>query len=386
MLLLAALIPFYEKLASEAVPSIAHVNWRESCCPICGQKPSMARYEDPTGRRVDLGQYYRVWHPLVMWQHKSVMFEVGWCVMLYTIVLFLEFAPAIFERFGLRGLQNLARKYTSLLILGLLTLFAAALSHSVAWTLAVFAVIGSLYLLTSTGRLREDPNAPLLLVIACVMLSTLHQSNLGSLFLIVPHKLSELWYTPLLPIMFFVSAVSVGLAMVIFESMLGSRVFRHRLEMDVLEGLGRALPYVLTIYLALKVGDIVARGAVEAALTLSTQSVLFWIEIMVGIVLPIALLTAPGVRTSAAGLFWSALCVIVGLVLNRLNVGLIGIRVESWQSYFPSWMEFAISIGVVAAGLLLFSVAARHLPVYEHQSPERTPRRTSLAREVAAKE
>lgn len=334
---------------------------------------------------VDLGRYYRIWHPMVMWQHTSVMFEVGWCVMLYTIVLALEFVPAVFERFGLKNMQALVRRHTSALIVALLTLFAAALSHSWAWTLAVCVVLGTIYMMVKRGALREDPNTPLLLVMAGVILSTLHQSSLGSLFLIIPHKLSPLWHTPMLPIMFFVSAVYVGLAMVIFESTIGSRVFRKPLETDVIIGLGKALPYILTLYLLLKVGDIVARGAVDAAFTLNTQSILFWVEIMVGVVLPLALLLSSEVSRSASGLFWSALCVIVGLVLNRLNVGIVGIKVDSWQTYFPSWMEFAISIGIVSAGLILFSLAARHLPVYEH-APERKARDIRRAEAVAAKE
>ncbi|OFX14807.1 MAG: hypothetical protein A2Z18_03580 [Armatimonadetes bacterium RBG_16_58_9] len=334
---------------------------------------------------VDLGRYYRIWHPMVMWQHASVMFEVGWCVMLYTIVLALEFVPAVFERFGLKSVRALVRRYTSPLIVALLTLFTAALSHSWAWTVAVFVVMGFLYVMISRGSLREDPNTPLLLVMAGVILSTLHQSSLGSLFLIVPHKLSPLWYTPILPILFFVSAVYVGVAMVIFESTIGSRVFRRPLETDVLVGLGKALPYILTLYLLLKVGDIVARGAVDAAFTLSTQSVTFWIEILVGVALPLTLLMSPEIGRSASGLFWSALCVIAGLVLNRLNVGIIGIKVESWQTYFPSWMEFAISIGIVSAGLILFSLAARHLPIYEC-APERETRGVRRSETVTAKE
>ena len=334
---------------------------------------------------VDLGQYYKIWHPMVMWQHNSVMFEVGWCVMIYLIVLFLEFVPVILERFRLRNVQQLFRRFTSPFIVAIMTLFTAAMSSSWAWTLAVFIVLGFLYILTARGSLRQDPNAPLLLVMAGVILSTLHQSSLGSLFLILPHKLSVLWHTPMLPIMFFVSAVSVGLAMVIFESSIGSKVFRHKLEPGVLAGLGKALPYILSLYLLLKVGDIVARGAVETAFTLSTASVVFWIEIMIGIVLPMALLMSPDIRRSPAGLFWSSLCVIVGLVLNRLNVGLIGIKVESWQSYFPSWMEFAMSIGIIAAGLILFSLAARHLAIYEHAA-EGEPREARPAELAAAKE
>lgn len=334
---------------------------------------------------VDLGFYYRIWHPMVMWQHSSAMFEVGWCVMIYTVVLFLEFLPAIFDRFGFGDIRAKVRAYTSPIIVGLLTLFSAALSHSVAWTLAVFVVMGFLYMMVRRGVLREDPNAPMLLIIAGVILSTLHQSSLGTLFLIVPHKLSALWYTPILPLQFFVSAVFVGLAMVIFESTVSSKVFRKPLEKDILVGLGKALPYILTLYLLLKVGDIVARGAVSEAFTMSTQAIMFWAEILIGIVLPLALLMSSEVSRSSSGLFWSALCVIVGVVLNRLNVAIIGLRVESWQTYFPSWMEFAISIGIVSAGLIVFSVAARQLPIYEeateHHAREIIPSEVAMAKE-----
>jgi Ni/Fe-hydrogenase subunit HybB-like protein len=334
---------------------------------------------------VDLGFYYRIWHPMVMWQHTSAMFEVGWCVMIYTVVLFLEFLPAIFDRFGLADIRAKARAYTSPVIVGLLTLFSAALSHSVAWTLAVFVVMGGLYMMVRRGVLREDPNAPMLLIIAGVILSTLHQSSLGTLFLIVPHKLSALWYTPILPLQFFVSAVFVGLAMVIFESTVSSKVFRKPLEKDILVGLGKALPYILTLYLLMKVGDIVARGAVGEAFTMSTQAIMFWAEILIGVVLPLALLMSSEISRSSSGLFWSALFVIVGVVLNRLNVTIIGLRVQSWQTYFPSWMEFAISIGIVSAGLIVFSVAARQLPIYEeateHHVREIIPSEAAMAKE-----
>jgi len=141
----------------------------------------------------DLGRGYRIWHPLVMWNPRSVMFEVAWCVTLYTTVLALEFAAVIFEQLRLEKLLRI--------------------QHAIA--------------------------VPL--VIAGVLLSTLHQSSLGSLYLIVPDKLHPFWYSPLLPVLFFVSAVCVGLAMTIFESCMSSRHFGKQLETPLLIRLGRAL-------------------------------------------------------------------------------------------------------------------------------------------------
>lgn len=265
---------------------------------------------------IDLGRPYRLWHPMVFWQPASPMFEVAWCVMLYTLVLALEFSPAVFERFGMEGANRIIKRVT------------------------------------------------VVLVIAGVILSTLHQSSLGTLFLIIPHKLNSLWYTPILPILFFVSAVAVGLSMVIFEAMVSAKIFRRGLELELLSGLGKAVPYVLALYLFLKVADLIGRGAVDTAFTLNVQSVLFWIEVSIGVMLPMVLLIHPEVYNSKRGLFWSSLCVIGGVILNRLNVGITGIHVMTWESYFPSWMEFAVTIGVIALGLVAFSFAVRYLPIF----------------------
>ena len=161
----------------------------------------------------DLGKPYNIWHPLVMWNPHSVMFEVAWCVMLYLTVLALEFSPAVLERFQLHN------------------------------------------------PLRVVKAATIPLVITGVMLSTLHQSSLGSLYLIVPEKLHPYWYSPLLPVFFFISAVGVGMAMVIFESNLSSRAFGREIEMPLLEVLGRAMAVVLAIYGLLKFQDLWGRGA-----------------------------------------------------------------------------------------------------------------------------
>ena len=161
----------------------------------------------------DLGKPYNIWHPLVMWNPHSVMFEVAWCVMLYLTVLALEFSPAVLERFHLHK------------------------------------------------PLRVVKAATIPLVIVGVLLSTLHQSSLGSLFLIVPTKLHPYWYSPLLPVFFFISAVGVGMAMVIFESNLSSRAFGREIEMPLLEVLGRAMAVVLAIYGLLKFQDLWGRGA-----------------------------------------------------------------------------------------------------------------------------
>jgi Ni/Fe-hydrogenase subunit HybB-like protein len=227
----------------------------------------------------DLGKPYNIWHPLIMWNPHSVMFEVAWCVMLYLAVLALEFSPAIFERFRMQQPLKLLK--------------AIAIP----------------------------------LVIVGVLLSTLHQSSLGSLFLIVPSKLHPYWYSPLLPLFFFISAVGVGMAMVIFESNLSARAFGREIEMPLLAALGRAMAVILGMYGILRLQDLWRRGALVHLREPSTETVLFALEIALGVIIPLFLLLLRRVREEREGLFAAAVLVITGFLLNRLNVSITGPRV-----------------------------------------------------------
>jgi Ni/Fe-hydrogenase subunit HybB-like protein len=267
----------------------------------------------------DLGKPYNIWHPLVMWNPHSVMFEVAWCVMLYLTVLALEFSPAVLERFRLHKPLRIVKALT------------------------------------------------IPLVIAGVMLSTLHQSSLGSLYLIVPEKLHPYWYSPLLPVFFFISAVGVGLAMVIFESNLSSRAFGREIEMPLLEVLGRAMAVVLAIYGLLKFQDLWARGALSHLREPSTETLLFVLEITLGVLIPLAMLFVRKVREDREGLFAIAVLVITGFLLNRLNVSITGMEASSGVHYFPRWTEVAVTLSIVGVGFLLFSLAVRYLNVMEKQ-------------------
>lgn len=264
----------------------------------------------------DLGRPDRIWHALVMWNPRSVMFEVAWCVMLYTTVLALEFSPVLFEKLG--------------------------------WNKAV--------------RFMHTITIPL--VILGVILSTLHQSSLGSLYLIVPEKLHPLWYSPLLPVFFYLSAIGVGCAMVIFESFMSSRAFKREIEMSILTQLGRVIVVVLMVYTVIKVQDLLDRGVFGTMWTFSLEMMLYWVEIGFGVLLPMLLLAIPRVRNHATGLFVSALLVVLGFVLNRMNVSITGMEGWAKVGYFPSWMEITITVTIVAVGFALFALAARYLPVF----------------------
>ena len=266
---------------------------------------------------IDLGRPYNIWHPLVMWNPHSVMFEVAWCVMLYLTVLALEFSPAVFERF---------RMQKPLMVLRAITI-------------------------------------PL--VIVGVLLSTLHQSSLGSLFLIVPSKLHPYWYSPLLPLFFFISAVGTGMAIVIFESNLSARAFGREIEMPLLAALGRAMAVVLGGYGILRLLDLWRRGALVHLREPSTETFLFVLEIVLGLLTPLFLLLLRRVREDREGLFAAAVLVITGFLLNRLNVSITGLEYSAHAHYFPKWTEVAVTLSMVGAMFLCFALAVRYLNVFE---------------------
>lgn len=263
----------------------------------------------------DLGLPYRVWHPLVMWNPHSVMFEVGWCVTLYTTVLALEFSPLVLERLG--------------------------------WKKAL-------------GWIRA---ALIPLVILGVILSTLHQSSLGSLYLIVPHKLHPLWYTPLLPVFFFVSALMVGLAMTIFESWHSSKAFGRQLELPLLKGLARVLAVLLAAYLMMRFLDLARRGALPLLFERGTESSLFALEICL-LLLPMLLLFRSQIRASPRALYGCSVLVIFGFIANRLNVSVTGMEAGSGAHYVPKWTEAAVTLAIVAVGFAVFHFAVRWFPVF----------------------
>jgi Ni/Fe-hydrogenase subunit HybB-like protein len=205
------------------------------------------------------------------------------------------------------------------------------------------------------------------LVIGGALLSTLHQSSLGSLYLIVPGKLHALWYTPLLPVLFFVSSIAVGLAMVIVESRLSSNAFGRRLELPLLSEVARILVAVLFVMLTARVYDLAHRGVLSQAWSGSRESLFLGLELALGAALPLALLASERARADATRLYFAALAVVAGFVVNRLNVSITGFEAAQGGVYVPAWTEMAITLMLVAIGFAAFSLAVRYLPVYPQE-------------------
>jgi len=270
------------------------------------------------GLMFDLGRPLQIWHALIMWNPRSVMFEVAWCVMLYTTVLALEFSPVLLEKFGLVRAQKVMRKFT------------------------------------------------LPLIIIGVLLSTLHQSSLGSLYLIVPEKLYGLWYSAYLPVFFFFSAIAVGCAMIIFESFMSARTFKKGLETHLLSDIARVSVVMLAVYLTMKIADLSARGMFPLLIEPRTETYLYWLEMTVGVIAPLVLFSSHRVRDSRQGLFGGAVLIILGFMLNRMNISITGMEGWAGVTYFPSWMEISITLMIVTTGFIVFSLAAKHLPLFSH--------------------
>jgi Ni/Fe-hydrogenase subunit HybB-like protein len=268
----------------------------------------------------DLGLPWNIWHMTVFWNPHSPLFEVGWCVMLYLMVLTLEFLPVPAEEF-----PRLARVRAKLL------------------------------------KIR------LPLVILGIGLSTLHQSSLGSLFLIMPYRLSPLWYSPILPILFLISAIALGLAMVMFESHITAYLYRRKPESELLASLGRACFWVLAVYLAVRFGDLFLRHRGGDLIAPNWRTGLFWAEISLMALIPMVLLGIRRVRESRAGQWTAASLVVFGVVFNRIDVGgLAHLRPEG-AFYLPSWTEVSISVGIVAAAVLAFLFIVEHFKIWEQR-------------------
>jgi Ni/Fe-hydrogenase subunit HybB-like protein len=284
---------------------------------------------------IDIGRWYFIWHPLIMWNGSSALFEVGICVMIYMTVLYIEFLPMVTERFiGNVRLPGLLKALNNPL-----EKLLRALDRGLARTMFVFIIAG-------------------------VVLSTLHQSSLGTLMVIAGAKMHPLWQTPVLPLLFLLSAISVGFPMVIFESMIASRSFGLKMEMDVLSRLGGVVAPILGVYLAFKLGDMFIRETFVYLQEFSTVSIMWTAEVVLGIVIPLRMFLSRAVLKSPPLLFTASALVIFGVALNRINNFVVAYTPPySFSSYFPSVGEISVTVGFIALLVLMYRAYVMIFPV-----------------------
>jgi Ni/Fe-hydrogenase subunit HybB-like protein len=296
------------------------------------------------GLLVDIGRSWAIWKPMLHWNPTSVLFEVAMCVMFYLNVLYIEFIPILTERF--KGRVNLP---------GVLSALNSGVDR----------------LLHLADNILDK--IMWVFIIAGVVLSCMHQSSLGSLMLIAPTKLHPLWYTPLLPLLFLTSAIAVGYPMVVFEATVATTSLKLDSEMKILTPLTRFTIFLLGIYLALKLGDMVVRGTYVYLLDGTAQTNAFLIEVIFGVLVPWLMLLVPTVRQSRRWLFTACTMIVGGVLLNRLNVFVVGYRPPiSAANYFPSMGEIMITVGLIAGLMLLYRFLITYLPVLNKPEKEVT--------------
>ncbi len=266
----------------------------------------------------DIGIPWRIWHPVVMWQIHSIMWVVAIHVVLYTTTLATESSPMVFEKLKMEGAKKI-----------------------------VYAVM-----------------VPI--VLFGVLLSVLHQSSLGAVYLITPAKLSPLWYSSQLPTLFLISAVMMGLSMVSIETIISSRAFNHKIDMGILSGLARGVLITGVIYLALKLIKLF-KGGVGMALDGSMEANMYLLEMAVGVIAPIVLLLMKNIRENINSILFVDILVVAGILINRLNVSIFGVyrdQAATGMSYFPTVWEFIVTLAFISFSVIGFKVCAKYLRLF----------------------
>jgi formate dehydrogenase iron-sulfur subunit len=317
----------------------------------------------------DLGLPWHFYQLGLQSPDHSAMFEVSWCVGLYVTILALEFLPVVLERYGFDRLLALWQKWSGAYVAFAVTLFVFMMSRNLAYAAVTAVIFGTLAWLF---RARDKSFEPILLAIAAVTLSTMHQSSLGSLYLLMPNMLASQWWSPVMPVSFFLSSIVAGSALVILIDMWIAKGWSRRLDMTSLASVGKITFWSIVVYLAFRLGDMALRGQLAGAFS-GRMGLAFAAEIVLGGFVPLALLARRSLRSRPDTLFWAALLAVLGVVYNRMNVVLFAMTFRGrmpWgapQSYAPSIFEWGISIGLIAATIFLFGLGARLFPVLPRQ-------------------
>lgn len=275
---------------------------------------------------IDLGRWWQIYNPILPgnWQGNSALFEVSICVMSYLTVLAIEFMPTLTEKW--KEGSN-----------GLLKTISTRLDWLLNKVMILFILLG-------------------------IVISTLHQSSLGSIMLLMPHRLDPLWFTPWLPLFFLMSAIGVGMHVAIFESILSSRSFGRKIEMPVLYRLARSSMVVLGLYVAARLADLTVYGELGLIFT-GWRGVLLVLELAMFAGIPLIMLRSPRAKTDPKYLFSVSTMVMAGLLLNRFNVYLFGVKPHAGWSYFPTLWEVMVSAMAVSIIFVGYKVLANYFPV-----------------------
>ena len=268
----------------------------------------------------ELGLPWNFWHPIVMWNRSSVLFEVVWCIMLYTTVLALEFSPTLIERLPWKNLREKLMAWQHRVLIGL--------------------------------------------VLIGVLLSSLHQSFLGGLFIIFKGKEYPLWYSNYQTTQFYLSALPAGLAMVIIAMYLSMRSLKVKLDPNLLGELSRVITPLLVIFGVFRFVDLFRQHAAEYLFMARPETFYFWLEIALFVIAPIVLFNLESIRSKPIGLYWAAAVTVMGFLTHRVNVSITALERATGTHYVPKWSEMAVTIMLITTAVIVFRWAVLHLNIF----------------------
>jgi len=264
----------------------------------------------------DLGRWWNFWH--IFWptysNPNSVMFEVALCISAYILVMWIEFAPVFLEKFGLRDAKKKLNKV--------------------------------LFFVIALGTL----------------LPMMHQSSLGTLLVVMGTQVNPLWQTPVVPLLYLLSAITIGYGIVLFESCVASSAYRRQIETHLLQPMAKVMLGMLTLFLAVRFGDLVARGALGHAFAPTREAFVFWLEMLL-FMAPYLLIGTATARRNPARLFVAGVAIMLGGIFLRLNGFLIGYDTGPGWNYFPSIAELLVTFGMFAIEVLAYIIITRRFPV-----------------------
>jgi len=313
----------------------------------------------------DLGLPWHFYQLALQAPEQSAMFEVSWCVGLYVTILLIEFLPVPFERWGLGRAMDIWRRGSGVYVAAAVTVFVFLLSRNLLYAAVTAAIFSTL---AWAFRPKDGHTEPIMLAIAAVTLSTMHQSSLGSLFLLMPDKLAAQWWSPVMPVSFFLSSIAAGTGLVIVVEMWIAKAWRRQLRIEQLAAMGQITFWSLVVYFTFRFTDLAVRGQLASALS-GKMGALFAAEVLFGGALPLALLARRSMRQRPGVLFSAAFLTTAGIVFNRMNVVIFAMNLRgsmpqvSPETYMPTVVEWGISIGLIAASIFLFGLGARLMPV-----------------------
>jgi formate dehydrogenase iron-sulfur subunit len=246
----------------------------------------------------------------------------------------------------------------------------------------VLAALGAVVFAAVAYRFRERAGKfePVILAIAAGTLSTMHQSSLGSLFLLMPTMVGTQWWSPVMPVSFFLSSIPAGISLIVLAVMWISKAWGRQLRMVPLASLGQITFWTLLVYQAFRLGDLALRGGFDGAFS-GRSGALFLVEVVLGGLVPLALLGRAAWRSRPGLLFAASLLTLGGIILNRVNVVILGMQLRGpmpWTSpstYTPSLVEWGLSLGLLAATVFLFGAGVRYLPLLPKYGDGAAPQR-----------